>query len=46
MSKDKRKKPLYEPPKIKTFQADELEEELGYTNDSTGHLDLQGGGTT
>jgi hypothetical protein len=44
MEKGKRKKPEYKAPKIKTYEAEELEEELGFTNGSTGEMDLEGGG--
>lgn len=44
MEKRKQKQTEYESPKIKTYEAEDLEEELGFTNGSTGSMDLEGGG--
>ena len=44
MRDGQQEKRRYEAPKMKTYEAAELEEELGLTNGSAGNLDLDGGG--
>ncbi len=43
---NEKRKAEYEAPVIRTYDAGELEEELGFTNGSVGYLDLEGGGET